>query len=582
MPRWLHNWLTAYPEVSLDDVRDDYDYIIIGGGTAGCVLANRLSADPTKTVLLVERGPSADTWVSRVPLFSMNFLASYSPSWKHTTVVQKELGRPLEFYTGSALGGSSRINICLYTRGLPAEYDALSAAGRQGWAWNDVLPYFVASEKSDVLDSPKIHGNQGEWRNRTLGSFSYPSYEAYLKACQDLGFPYITDLNSAQEPSIGCARLDHTVDDYGHRHSTFRAFLPKDLALQRKANLHICTNTIVQKLDVRTDADGRKVAQGVYLASKGGSSQRNVRASREVVICGGPFGSPKVLMLSGIGPAKHLKDMNIPVVKNLPAVGSNLQDHVMVDTAWRIPLKDSFSIYLVRPWLFIVAVIRHLLFGTGFLLGAMTQLSLFASSASLDKTGRPLQDQSTQKNTLPDLEILPGTHPHPNEEFDKKKGRFTLITVLLHPASKGTVRLASSDPEAPLVIDPAILTNSRDYSQLRAGVRLSLQLASQMHTGHAYPLDPLAVPADSSDAAIDAHIRQRADTAYHYSSTCRMAPENDPDGGGVVDDQLRVHGVDHLRVADSSIFPWVLGTHLQAPAVMVAEKCADMILKESA
>ncbi|TFY70460.1 hypothetical protein EVG20_g2542 [Dentipellis fragilis] len=539
-------------------------------GTAGCVLANRLSADPAKTVLLVERGPSADTWVSRIPLFSMNFLASYSPSWKHTTVEEKELGRPLELYTGSALGGSSRINICLYTRGLPAEYDALSAAGRQGWAWNDVLPYFVASEKSDVVDSPDIHGSQGimlPLRRLCQSSTSAQENGEIERSAvsptlliRRPGFPYIADLNSAQEPSIGCARLDHTVDDHDHRHSTFRAFLPKDLALQRKANLHICTNKIVQKLDIRTDSDGRKVTQGIHLASRNGNLQRNVRASREVIICGGPFGSPKVLMLSGIGPAKHLKDMRIPVIKNLPAVGSNLQDHVMVDTAWRIPLKDSFSVYLVRPWLFILAVIQHLLFGPGFLLGAMTQLSLLASSASLDKTGRPLREKPTSTSPLPDLEILPGTHL-PNEEFDKK------------------APFASRLPIQRLY--PAILTNPTDYSQLRACIRLTLQLASQMCTGHAYPLDPLAIPADSSDTAIDAHIRQRADTSYHYSSTCRMAPENDPAGGGVVDDQLRVHGVDRLRIADSSIFPWLLGTHLQAPAVMVVEKCADMILKEN-
>lgn len=568
----------AYPEVRVSDIQDEYDYIIVGGGTAGCVLANRLSAMSNTTVLLVERGPLADSWASRVPLFSSDFASNGSRTQLRTTEHQPETGHSYELLNGSALGGSTRVNQMIYTRGLKAEYDMWKASGCSGWGWNDVKASFLKSERClDAGADSDVHGTLGEWCNQATAGLDFPGFQKTIDACEDIGLPKVDDVNSPTHPAIGCGLLHFTRDQNQHRHSTYRAFLPKDLALSRRQNLHIVTNAIVERVQIEKHSD-KLVARGIDLVSRSGKGMKSVGARNEIILCAGPFGSPHILMLSGIGPADHLKEHGIEVVKDLPAVGSNLEDHFGVSIAYRVPMAHSLVALEKRPWIFFIELFRYLFYGTGMLLAPVLQLAIFASTLLLDHQGLP---QKGNADVLPDIEIMPMAYDSGNStNFDKSTGVYSFLNVLLRPKSKGTVRLSSGDPNAPLRIDPRYLSNPADWAPLRASLRLTLRIADGMRK-HGYALDNMQVPQGEDDEALDNFIRRRNRTAYHYSSTCRMAPKEDASGGGgVVDPQLKVFGVEGLRVADSSVFPWVLGAHLQAPTVCVAERCAEMVVEE--
>ncbi|KAF9467112.1 alcohol oxidase [Collybia nuda] len=568
----------AYPEVKLEKTENEYDYIICGGGTAGCVLANRLSANPSTRVLVVERGPIADSWTSRVPLFSSDFASDGSRTYIRPSESQGKLAsKSFDLYSGRVLGGTSRINQMIYSRGLPAEYDAWRDAGRVGWGWEDMKPYFLKSERANYKGDASVHAQTGEWHNSTSEDFEFRGFNKTITACENLGLPYIDDINSPSHPPFGCGRLHFTRDSNAYRNSTFHAFLPKKLVIQRKKNLHICTGSIVEKLEI----DARRNVRGVHLAS--GRVTKLVRAAGEVVLSAGPFASPQILMLSGIGPAHHLKELDIPIIKNLPAVGSNLEDHLGVSIAFRAPMKDSLLSLERSIWVFFVEFFRYILFGTGMLLAPVLQLAIFTSSQFLDTRGVPTKTKLASSKSVPDIEIMPMAYDSgDSKKWDKSKGVYSFLNVLLHPKSKGSVKLTSRDPTASLNIDLNYLSDQSDFGPLRAALRLTLRIRDNMRA-LGYPLVDWEVPAGEDDGALDDFIRRptRNRSTYHYSSTCRMAPEDDKDGGGVVDDELKVHGLKGLRVADSSVFPWVLGAHLQAPTVAVAEKCADMMLQEA-
>ncbi|KAH7918641.1 alcohol oxidase [Leucogyrophana mollusca] len=566
---------TRYPEVNLEDVRAQYDYIVVGGGTAGCVLANRLSADPTTTVLLIERGPLADSWASTVPLLSSDFASDGSHTSKTKSVFQHEIGRPIDLFTGRALGGSSRINQMLYLRGYPAQYDAWEKRGMEGWGWKDMKGYFLKSERATYKCDPQIHGSEGEWYNCTNDEFHFPGFYHSIQACQALGLPYIDDINNPSHPPVGCGRLSFTRDPDARRHSSYHAFLSKALALARKANLHICTNALVEKLLVDTLPAGDLKVQGLSVSEAGLGESRVVRVGHEVVLCAGPFGSPHVLMLSGLGPAEHLKEHDIEVLKDLPAVGSNLQDHFGVSVGYRVPMAHSLLALERRPWIFILELFRYLILGKGMLLAPVLQLAIFASTTLLGQRGEPSEKQRVDSDTIPDIEIMPMSYDSGDGPFDKSRGVFSFLNVLLLPKSVGTVRLASLDPRAAPLVDPQYLADASDSARLRASLRLTLRIAERMRA-QGYGLEDWEVPEREDDAALNAFIKRRNRTTYHYSSTCRMG---DGAKDSVVNSELRVHGVRNLRVADSSIFPEVLATHLQAPVVAVGEKCADMILR---
>ncbi|KAJ3799956.1 alcohol oxidase [Lentinula aff. detonsa] len=570
---------SCYPELSLRDISDEYDFIVVGGGTAGAALANMLSAQEANKVLLIERGSVADNWASRVPLLSADFASDGSRTRKVLRAPQDILGRSLELYTGSALGGTSRINQMLYGRGLPAEYNAWRDAGNPGWGWEDIKPYFLKSERALYPSDPSVHNTEGEWCNQATETdgLAFPGFLHVIEASENIGLPKISDINSPVHPAIGCGLLHFTRDKNQHRSSTYSAFLPMNLVLQRASRLHIVTRTDAIKLTLKPDTSPEKLdVEGVILKSSLYPGQRFVKARKEVIICAGPFGSPQLLMLSGIGPALHLKEKDITLVKDLAAVGSNLQDHFGVSVAFEVPMSHSLLSLQKRPWRFFIELFKYLLFGTGMLLAPVLQMALFASSTLLDSGGLPKSPVENKPNVLPDIEIMPMAYDS-TDNPEMNRGMFSFLNVLLHPKSKGTVRLSSRNPSDPLIINPQYLSNPADYAPLRASLKLTLRLRDRM-LKQGYPLKDFGVPDGEDDASLDKFICKRNRTTYHYSSTCRMGPDNGKEDGGVVNEELFVHGFGNLRVADSSVFPWVLGTHLQAPAVAVAEKCADMVL----
>ncbi|KAH7884903.1 alcohol oxidase [Phlebopus sp. FC_14] len=566
---------SSYPVVRLDQLQGEYDYVVVGGGTAGCVLANRLSADPANKVLLIERGPAEDSWASRIPLFSANF-AQGSPLARHlVTTNQSVVGRSLDIYQGNGLGGTTRINHMFYTRGPAGQYDAWERNGAKGWDSKNLLPYFIKSENAQYDVDTDMRGTKGEWINRHNTGFFYSCFQHAVDACATLGLPRIPDLNDPGYPPVGWARVPITRDANGHRHSTFRAFLPPPLAQARRNNLHICPNAIVERLEF-DEKNGELVVRSVVVGptdvQSGHQSAIHILVRREVVLSAGAFGSPQILMLSGIGPAQHLKDLGISLLKDLP-VGETLQDHFGIFVNYFAPLNDSLLRVARQPLFFIVEFFRYVLFGTGVLLAPVVQMAIFACTYLLDDRGVPAKEEEPQQNTIPDAEIMPLAYAQGRAQQDKTRGGISFLTVLLTPKSKGTVKLASTDPREAPRIDLNYLADPSDRSRIRRALKLSARIA-ECFRKQGYELERAeAPPEDADDEALDKHIAEQGCTTYHYAATCPM--------GFVLGSDLIVHGTRNLRVADASAFPEVPASHLQAPAVVFAEKCADMMLHAS-
>ncbi|KDQ20208.1 hypothetical protein BOTBODRAFT_27625 [Botryobasidium botryosum FD-172 SS1] len=632
---WPFSTPVPFPELAPSDVASPigaapsdanvYDYIIVGGGTAGCVLANRLTADPSIRVLLVERGHAARTWHAHVPAMNADPSRPGVPSHQWNSLPLPQPGAAVPQMTiGRALGGTSRINSMIYTRGFASEFNKWNADGRKGWSYEDLLPYFLKSEGNVDPDQTSYHGRDGPWKTKTWTSFYLKSTDMVAQAVKSLGIPIITDINAPSVPVVTGAMV--TVTHNGaKRSSTSEAFLPLELALERQDRLKICTGAIVTSLDIQNTPAGSKRAVGVFIEAEKEPGERfYARAKREVVVCSGAIGSPQVLMLSGIGPKEHLKEHGITVHKDLPGVGSHLQDHMGVALLYQIPMKDSMNRMEVDGLYALWEFIKYLLFGTGFFLFPLSQIALFIHSKFLSDTAdlpstppSPESLSSALPNNIPDIEILSVSYGQPLSTPDSPSdapdpsistsvspttppppaltrtspGLLSLFTMLVQPRSTGTVRLASADPRATPLCDLAYFSDPTDYAPVRKGIKLCKRIAEGVRkSGEGYMMKEYSVPKSESDEDMDAFARKNLITAYHYSSTCRMAPEHPPAAGsgsgsdalsaapGVVDDELRVHGVEGLRVADCSIFPNILAVHLQAPAVMVAEKCADLLL----
>ncbi|KAJ7177638.1 alcohol oxidase [Mycena filopes] len=574
------------PEI--DDRLGVYDYIVVGGGTAGAVVANRLSADPTVRVLLLERGGPVDTWAARVPLIGSAYFRPGAPVYRDTAVPMENLdARTLTMYRGKALGGGSRINGMGYTRGWAGEFNQWAAEGRVGWAYEAVAPFFMKSEGwvGGKLASAE-HGQDGPWKTRVLEKWYLESNARCADAAEALGIPIINDVNGPHAPAVTCAKLQMTMDLNGRRCSTFDAFLPLRLALDRKAHLKICTGAVATRLDVQ---DGR--VGGVFFVTESdaaGPATFHARARREVVVCCGAVGSPHLLMLSGIGPKAHLEDVGIKTVKDLPGVGSNLQDHFGICTMYRVPLKDTFHDMRDRPLRAAKEFLKYLISGDGLFLCPYSPMSFYLRSdlvgpdhdlrtTNLD----PKQLDSTKPENVPDIEIMAVPVNSTDEEVPVGTGVFSLLTVLLRPRSRGTVRLESADPMKGPRCELGFLADAADRALARKAARISRRIGEEMRT-QGYAMEALNFgPGADSDAELDAFINKNYRTTMHYSSTCRMAPEDDV-VPGVVDDRLRVHGVRNLRIADCSIFPDIIANHPMATAVMVAEKCVHMILADAA
>ena len=551
------------------NINSTYDYIVVGAGSAGAVLAARLSEDRGITVLLVEAGGEDTQILPYVPMMSALF-QNTSLDWVYYTEPQTHssfaspVGQNRSFWPrGKILGGTSMLNTMAYARGNKADYDEWAENGCTGWSYDDVLPYFLKSEDTLI---PGMSNNKFHHKGGPLG-VSYANQSRiphiFVEAGKELGYKEV-DYNG--EEQVGFSRLQSTVRD-GVRSSTAKEFLHP--AMKRK-NLHVAINTHATKVII----DDSKRAVGLEYIRDGKIG--SVKADREVILSAGSVNSPQILMLSGIGPEKHLKSLDIPVVSDLP-VGENLQDHLSLWIASEINTTDSFSLH---PLSVLSELVKYFLFRRG-----------AVSSPGLEVTSFINTDKGEEK--YPDIQIHMSSallqRTRMKLDYDLTQGLFPETSVygvmfhpiILHPKSRGSITLKSSNPLDYPAMDPRYLTAREDVDTMIRGVRLIERLI-QTHAfsriGTDFKYTKMAACSEHefrSDAYWECFIRYNAVTVYHPTSTCKMGSSDDP--STVVDHELRVKGVKELRVVDASVMPNIVSGNTNAPTIMIAEKAADMI-----
>ncbi len=535
---------------------ETFDYIIVGAGTAGCVLANRLTADGKTTVLLLEAGGSdLSIWI-QMPIGYGRTFFDRRINWMYDTEPVAALnGRRSYWPRGKVVGGSGSINAMVYVRGQPHDFDDWRARGNIGWGWDDVLPYFLKSEDFDWHSAH--HGRGGPQHVTDISPNVHPICHSFIEAARELGFKASSDLNGADSEGVGIYQINTRG---GWRASTANAFLRP--ALLRKT-LTLRTHAFATKIVF----EGKR-AVGIAYQRKGKTLE--ARARREVILSGGAINSPQLLMLSGIGDPAMLKAAGIEPIHAAPAVGRNLQDHLAVSYFYktRAPtLNDQLHPLIGKMW----AGMRYLADRAGPLSLSVNQSGGFVRS-SPDKPHVNLQlyfsPVSYTKTPLADRKLL---NPDPFSAF-----------LLSHnpsrPTSRGHIEIVSPDAKVYPVIHPNYLATQEDIEDVIAGNRLIRRIAQTRPLADLIIEEIIPGTAVEGDEAQLADFRARADTVYHPTSTCMMGP--DP-LTSVVDARLRVHGIEGLRVIDASIFPTITSGNTNAPVVMVAEKGADMLIEDA-
>lgn len=534
--------------------REEYDYIIVGAGSAGCTLAYRLGADPSLKILLLEAGGVDRSPIIKIPLTWGLILKNRLYDWGYFTEPEPGMDhRRIECARGKVLGGCSSINGMAYARGAREDYDHWARdLGLAGWSYDEVLPYFKRSE-SWQGGASELRGGDGPLTVTQL-DYQDPLLDGFMQATELCGYPRNADYNGASIEGFGPMQ---TTIRRGKRWSAASAYLRPAIA---RGNVTVRTGALVR----RVNFEGRR-AVGVELAV--GAQVETLRATREVILSGGVINSPQLLMLSGIGEAAQLRRHGIQVAVDLPGVGQNLQDHIVCDVRWRRagapgPLYralrlDRIGIDLLRTWLF----------GTGL------SSKVPAAAVGLVRTRRELD--------LPDallmLAAAPMTAgPHFGPLLKPYVDAFAIKGVFLTPDSRGTVSLSSADPTASAVIRQNFLSTESDRRAVRDMVRTMRHIGAQSPLA-AFAAEELAPgPQAQSDEAIDAFVRRTAITLHHPVGTCKMGRDDDP--LAVLDDQMRVRGVDGLRVIDGAAMPKVVRGPTSAPIIMMAEKMADRLL----
>jgi choline dehydrogenase-like flavoprotein len=523
---------------------DEFDIIVIGGGSAGSAAAGRLSELGKYRVCLVEAGGSNDTIRVKTPGF-MPFLPDAS-NYRYETVPQKGLNGRIGYQPrGKGLGGSSAINAMVYIRGHAWDYDNWAALGCDGWGYQDVLPYFKRSEGNE-RGGDAFHGSDGplnvmdqRWPNQ--GSL------AFVEAAAELQLPRNNDFNGASQDGFG---LYQVTQKAGERWSAARAYVEPAKA---RGQLEVITGALTEKIIVE---QGR--ATGVVIRQSRGN-QRTLKARAAVILSAGTFGSPQILQLSGIGPAEHLGSLGIDVVLDKPAVGADLQDHVDYVSSFETQSKALIGDSLAGTWRMVRAIIEHRFKRTGIM------TTCYAESGGFWKSDPALPAPDIQYHFVPAMLEDHGR--------TKVKGHgYSIHACVLRPYSRGTVRLASADASQAPLIDPAFLTDDRDMATLKAGVRLMHRIVEAPALAAYAGKDRHATPI-AEDAALEQLIRNRADTVYHPVGTCRMGPN----AGDVVDARLKFRGVEGLYVADASIMPRLISGNTNAPSIMIGERAADFV-----
>jgi choline dehydrogenase-like flavoprotein len=526
-----------------------FDYIVVGAGSAGCVLANRLSADPSVTVLLLEAGGKDNHIWIHIPIGYLYTQGKPRTDWCFKTEAEPGLnGRALNYPRGRVLGGCSSINGMIYMRGQARDYDQWRQLGNTGWAWDDVLPYFKRSEDySHGADD--LHGAGGEWRVEEM-RLTWDILDAFRDAAAEVGIPKTDDFNRGNNEGCGYFQVNQKR---GVRWNTSKAFLRPVL---NRPNLRVLTHAQAKAIRF----DGRR-AVGVEFWQ--GDWPSYAAARGEVILASGAIGSPQLLQLSGVGPAALLREHGLAVVHGLAGVGENLQDHLQIRTVYKVRNTVTLNERANNPWHRMMMGLEYFAFKRGPLTMAPSQLGAFAKSdaaletpnleyhvqpLSLDKFGDPL-------------------HPFP---------AFTASVCNLRPTSRGTVRIKGADPRAHPAIRPNYLATPEDRHVASEAIRLTRRIAAAPALKRFEPAEFLPGPAIQSDADLAKAAGQIGTTIFHPVGTCKMGP----DPMAVVDERLRVRGLVGLRVVDASVMPTITSGNTNSPTVMIAEKASDMIRED--
>jgi choline dehydrogenase len=534
-------------------IEGEFDYIVVGAGSAGCVLANRLSADAATRVLLLEAGGN-DNWIwFHIPVGYLFAIGNPRSDWMLKTEPEEGLnGRSLNYPRGKVIGGSSAINAMVYMRGQAGDYDHWRQLGLPGWSWDDVLPFFKKHE-DNFLGASEHHGVGGEWRVE-FPRLRWDIIDVWREAAAQYGIRPVNDFNTGDNEG-SC--YFHVNQKRGRRWSAARGFLKPVLNRQ---NLRLETGCLVEGLNF----EGKRAA-GVRWRQDG--VERSARCRGEIVMAAGSIGSPQIMMLSGLGPAAQLAQFGIPVVLDRPGVGANLHDHLQLRMIYKVTgittLNEMYSSLLARAWM----GVNYALFRRGPLTMAPSQLGAFTKSdssqdranlqyhiqpLSLDKFGEPL-------------------HPFP---------AFTISVTNVRPTSRGSLTLKSADPAKAPAIKPNYLATPEDRRVAADAIRVTRKIVSQPALQKYSPVEYLPGPQvrDNDEAALEKAAGDIGTTIFHPVGTARMGRAND--ARAVVDARLRVIGIDGLRVADASVMPSITSGNTNSPTMMIAEKGAAMILED--
>ncbi|MDB5582007.1 MAG: hypothetical protein JWR80_7183 [Bradyrhizobium sp.] len=542
-------------------MNEAFDYIVIGAGSAGCVVANRLSADPKRTVLLLEAGPADKNMWIHVPAGMSRVIADPEIVWGYSTEPESGLKNKRVFWPrGKTLGGSSAINGMAYIRGQAADYDHWAQMGNLGWGWDDVLPFFKMSESHWAGESPLHGGGDGvrvtsTQRRQPAGTSIHRATQAFIDAAVEVGLQLNTDFNGPGQEGVGW--VDHTVDDRGRRHTTATAFL-KPIASRR--NLTIWTEAKVDRIEITA---GRAVA--VQLRHRG--QPKRLTANAEIILSAGVINSPQILMLSGVGAPEDLRQAGIEPIADSPGVGRNLQDHMYVHWVHEVRQGYSFNGETDGRRL-IPHILRYYLAGQGLLTAGASSAYIFCKSlpgAETPDTQIGFRAYSTEAM----VGGAPGEHRFPG---------WSASVAYLRPKSRGSLRLKSADPDAAPLIHANYLSHADDLRALMSALRLmdrvyATPMIRDIVVRRLAPAETVDIQDD--DSLVD-YVRSHGGTMFHPVGTCAMGLTDE----AVVDPRLRVRGVRGLRVADASIMPSIVSGNTNGPAIMIGEKAAAMVIED--